>query len=399
MDLQTFLDDFMENNNLQLLVRDVCELFQCPVMIVDMAFRAVAWHSPPDFSDEPYQGSIERGGLTYETSSFLISGEDGPHTVTLEDSPYRRRFSTLTAGDITVGYLILIDIHGRLEEEDPHLFASVEAALAKQLLLETSRESTAQNTDEAVLITLLEGKYSDEGLLRLQMDTTGLKAFQPQRLVMVNLDLYQSTKWADNALQNEILGIFPDAHPLLYNGNLLFFISSSPDMDQLKAFARKFRLRVLVSRPLKSVFELSQVHGCLGLIMRYIQPRTAQPFVAMEEAFYNLMFLLSLRDAGGKAMPRVQTISERDREEGSQWCLTLYTYMSCGRSLRETSTRLFTHRNTILYRIRKLKEDYDIPLDDPNLMMSLLVSSGLELLEQGCDAPFLPALDLEEPGE
>ena len=83
----------------------------------------------------------------------------------------------------------------------------------------------------------------------------------------------------------------------------------------------------------------------------------------------------------------------------AQWCLTLYTYISCGRSLRETSARLCTHRNTILYRIRKLKEDYDIPLDDPNLMMSLLVSSGLALLEQGYDAPFLPVLDLDEPDE
>ena len=398
MDLQTFLDDFMGCNNLQLLVRDVSELFQCPVMIVDMAFRAVAWHSPPDFSDEPYQSSIERGRLTYETSSFLISGENCAHTVTLEDSPYRRRFSTLSAGDVIIGYLILVDIHNTLEEADPHLFASVEAALAKQLLLETSRESAAQNTDEAVLITLLEGKYSDEGLLRLQIDATGLKFFHPQHLIMVNLDLYQSTKWSDNALQNEILGIFPDSHPLFYDGNLLFFINSSPDMAQLNAFAWKFRLRVLVSRLLKSIVELSEVHSCLSQIMHYIQPRTAQPFIAMEEDFFNLMFLLSLRDAGGKAMPCVQTISERDREEGSQWCLTLYTYISCGRSLRETSARLFTHRNTILYRIRKLKEDYDIPLDDPNCMMSLLVSSGLALLEQGYDAPFLPVLDLDDPG-
>ena len=397
MDLQTFLDDFMGCNNLQLLVRDVCELFQCPVMVVDMAFRAVAWHSPPDFSDEPYQGSIERGRLTYETSSFLINGENSEHTVTLEDSPYRRRFSTLSAGDVVIGYLILVDIHNRLEDTDPHLFASVEAALAKQLLLETNRESAVQNTDEAVLITLLEGKYSDEGLLRLQMDATGLKLFHPQHLVMVNLDLYQSTKWSDNALQNEILGIFPDSHPLLYDGSLLFFISSSPDMARFKAFAWKYHLRVLVSRRLKSIVDLSEVHLCLSQIMHYIQPRTAQPFVAREEEFFNLMFLLSLRDAGGKAMPRVQTISEKDREDGSQWCLTLYTYLSCGRSLRETSERLFTHRNTILYRIRKLKEDYDIPLNDPNLMMSLLVSSGLALLEQGCDAPFLPALDPEEP--
>ena len=42
---------------------------------------------------------------------------------------------------------------------------------------------------------------------------------------------------------------------------------------------------------------------------------------------------------------------------------------------------LFTHRNTILYRIHKMKEDYGIPLDDPSAHLKLLMGVALVLLE------------------
>ena len=51
MDLQTFLDDFMNKDDLELLVRDASALFDCPAMVVDMAFRVVAWHCAADFEE------------------------------------------------------------------------------------------------------------------------------------------------------------------------------------------------------------------------------------------------------------------------------------------------------------------------------------------------------------
>ena len=73
-------------------------------------------------------------------------------------------------------------------------------------------------------------------------------------------------------------------------------------------------------------------------------------------------------------------------EEGSLYCLTLYTYLCCHHSLQETCAQLFTHRNTVLYRIRKMKEEYGIPLEDPGQHAALLMSSALMLLSHDPDA-------------
>ena len=58
MDLQTFLNDFMNKDDLDLLVRDAAGLFECPAMVVDMAFHVIAWHCEADFDDALFQTSI-----------------------------------------------------------------------------------------------------------------------------------------------------------------------------------------------------------------------------------------------------------------------------------------------------------------------------------------------------
>ena len=396
MNLHTFLDDFMQTDDLRLLMRDVYELFHCPAMVVDVAFRAIAWHSPADFRDAPFEGSVARGTLTYETSSFLLDG-GGARFVSLEDSPYRRRFSPLVTGGVAVGYLILVDVDGRLDGADPDLLSSVEAALAKQLSLETSRGGTPANAGEAVLQSLLEGKFEDEALFRLQADAAGLRHFDPQRLVMVNLELYHSANWTEDALRRSIISVFPDSRPLLYAGALLFFINSAPDMALFRSLAGQFSLRLLVSEPVGGLFRLPRTHAAAQRIMDYLLPRRPHPFAAAAEDLHALMQLRALREAGSQPCPEVRALALRDAEEQSLYCLTLYTYLSCRHSLQETSARLFTHRNTVLYRVRRMKEDYGLPLDDPEKQLTLLLSAALALLEQGRDDLFLPKLEVS-PG-
>ena len=114
MDLQTFLNDFMNKDDLDLLVRDAAGLFECPAMVVDMAFHVIAWHCEADFEDAPFRTSIQRGSLTYETGSILAGSDTQAHLINLEDSPYKRRFSLLMTGGTPVGYLILVDVGDRL---------------------------------------------------------------------------------------------------------------------------------------------------------------------------------------------------------------------------------------------------------------------------------------------
>ena len=389
MDLQTFLNDFMNKDDLKLLVRDASALFECPVMVVDMAFRAVAWYCAADFDDAPLRASIERGSLTYETGSFLVGSDAQAHFVSLEDSPYRRRFSLLVTGGAPVGYLILVDVDDRLEREDPRVFSAVESALAKQLMLESNR-SSLQSPEESVLQHLLEGRFTDEGLFELQADAAGLKYMAPRRIALVNLELYRSTNWSENALRSTILDYFPMSRPLVHDGGVVFFLNSDPDMGLFRNLSRQFNLRVVVSAPMDRLFRLPEVYAATRALMETLLPRMQHPFAVTAEPYQALMMLRHLEDWPDLALPTVRALAQRDREDGTLYCLTLYTYLSCHHSLQETCARLYTHRNTVLYRVRKMKEELDIPIDDPDQHLALLLSTAMMLVGLGQEDVFMP---------
>ena len=396
MDLQAFLDDFMNKDDLDLLVRDAGQLFACPVMVVDMAFHAIAWHCPADFEDAPLTSSIERGSLSYETGSFLAGSDAQARFVTLPDSPHRRRFSLLVTGGAPVGYLILVDVNDRLEREEPRLFQAVESALAKQLMLETGRGGSMQTPEESVLQHLLEGRFTDEALFELQIAGAGLKYLAPRRIALVNLELYRGTNWSENALRSTILDYFPMSKPMVHDGGVVFFLNSDPDMGLFRNLADQFNLRVAISAPIGRLFNLPTVYGDTRALLESLLPRMPHPFAVLAEPYRGWMMLRRLAETPDLALPAVRALGEHDRAEGTLYCLTLYTYLACHHSLQETCARLYTHRNTVLYRMRKLREDFDIPLDDPAQHLALLASAGMQLVALGQEDGLMPEYAREE---
>lgn len=84
---------------------------------------------------------------------------------------------------------------------------------------------------------------------------------------------------------------------------------------------------------------------------------------------------------GDLLSPELRRLAVHDREKGTQYCETLYHYLTCCHSLKKTSDALYTHHNTVLYRIRRLQEDFAIPLEEPSQHADLLPGVSLILFE------------------
>ena len=98
-----------------------------------------------------------------------------------------------------------------------------------------------------------------------------------------------------------------------------------------------------------------------------------------------------LRDLAGAScfLGAAETLYRQDAESGSMFCLTLYTYLCCHHSLQETCDRLFTHRNTIQYRMRRIREDFGVNADAPDACLPLLLSLAVALVRLGNDKLFI----------
>ena len=394
------LREFFAQDNLSRLVEGAGALLGCPLLVLDDTFHVAAYHLPLGFSDAVFQASVRSGEITYEAGAIISRSlaltAGNADYVQLEGSAYRRRFTPLISAGVRLGYLICVDTDGHLEKIPAQTWRAVEQILSKQLFVEASRQDKPFETAEDILRHLLDGGFPSAPYFQLQSAGTYLADFHPFAFALVDLTAYHSQYLGKRHLKEEMDAIFPDSHAFVYKGAVFLFLSRQADIDRFSTLAEEFQLKVAVSERVDDLFALPALY------------RTASEALALmtDERFHGgrvytvaqLRTPLLLKNLEGREdliAQEVRTLAAHDREKGTQYCETLYYYLICCRSLQKTCEALFTHRNTVLYRIRRMQEEFGIPLDEPLKHADLLLSVSLLLFEAKGPDFFLPKTPLD----
>nr|WP_278252623.1 helix-turn-helix domain-containing protein [Enterococcus sp. 669A] len=60
--------------------------------------------------------------------------------------------------------------------------------------------------------------------------------------------------------------------------------------------------------------------------------------------------------------------------ESQELIETLYQYFYYSRAINKVAAALFIHRNTVIYRLKKIEQILGISLDDPEVRMRLMIA-------------------------
>jgi hypothetical protein len=67
-------------------------------------------------------------------------------------------------------------------------------------------------------------------------------------------------------------------------------------------------------------------------------------------------------------------VKEHDKKNQTSFLDTIEAYILCNGNINKTSAKLYIHRNTCIYRLAKIKELFQIDLDDPYIQADILNS-------------------------
>ena len=258
----------------------------------------------------------------------------------------------------------------------------MERILAKQLFMEVSRQDKPFEMAEDILMRLLDGGFSSAAHFQLQASGTYLADFHPLTFALIDLETYHNAYMGKRHLKEELEAQLLDSHPFLYQGDVFLFLHRAGDADTLSALAKEFRLKVLVSEPLGELFDLPQLYRTARKALELMtDERFHGESVCSVERLRTPLLLKNLEGRGDLIPIALRRLAAHDREKDTQYRETLYHYLTCCHSLKKTSDALYTHRNTVLYRIRRLQEDFGIPLEEPSQHADLLLGVSLILFE------------------
>ncbi len=383
---ETLLEQFFAQDDLGKLTVSTGELLGCPLLVLDDTFHVAAHYLPLGFSDALFETAVRRGEISYEAGAII--SENAMLTagwadyVQLADSPYRRRFAPLVSAGVRLGCLICVDTDGHLEKIPPQTWELVEHILSKQMFVEASHQDKLFETAEDILMHLLDGGFSSAAHFQLQASGTYLADFHPCAFALIDLETYHSAYMGKRHLKEELEAQIPDSHPFLYKGDVFLFLHREGDGGIFSELAEEFQLKILISAPIDDLFTLPQLYRTAREALELMKDaRFHGESVCSAQQLRTPLLLKNLEGRGDLVSPELRRLAVHDREKGTQYCETLYHYLTCCHSLIKTSNALYTHRNTVLYRIRRLQEDFLIPLEDPSLHADLLLGVSLILFE------------------
>ena len=176
----------------------------------------------------------------------------------------------------------------------------------------------------------------------------------------------------------------------------MLFLHRREDMERFSALAEEFQLKVIVSEKIDDLFALPALYRTASEALALMTDERFHGGRVYTVAQLRTPLLLKNLEGCGRLIPeKLRRLAAHDREKDTQYCETLYHYLTCCHSLKKTSDALYTHRNTVLYRIRRLQEDFAIPLEEPSQHADLLLGVSLILFDAKGPDFFLSAPQAE----
>ena len=383
---ETLLEQFFAQDDLGKLTVSTGELLGYPLLVLDDTFHVAAHYLPLGFSDALFETAVRRGEITYEAGAIISKNAmltaGWADYVQPADSPYRRRFAPLVSAGVRLGCLICVDTDGHLEKIPPQTWELVEHILSKQMFVEASHQDKLFETAEDILMHLLDGGFSSAVHFQLQTSGTYLADFHPRAFALIDLEAYRSAYMGKRHLKEELEAQIADSHPFLYKGDVFLFLHREGDGDIFSELAEEFQLKILISAPIDDLFTLPQLYRTAREALELMKDEHFHgEAVCTAQQLRTPLLLKNLEGRGDLLSPELRRLAVHDREKGTQYCETLYHYLTCCHSLKKTSDALYTHRNTVLYRIRRLQEAFAIPLEEPSQHADLLLGVSLILFD------------------
>lgn len=134
-----------------------------------------------------------------------------------------------------------------------------------------------------------------------------------------------------------------------------------------------------VSRPDSRSMIYRQSHLVLMLAQQENKPHYTMQQVALKMMHRQIR---GLPDYDSYIHPDIRRLREADRAGNSNYVGTLFQYLLCGGNTTDTANSLGLHRNSLIYRINRIRDiiesDLDKALHRKLLLMSFLFESDAE---------------------
>jgi len=395
-------DALISGRGLQYVVDTAHRIFNNPIFVMDRSFKTIAYAG--NLPGDNLWSAISQAGYYSESVVRVFSNDPALHRavfyshaptiLTDEYSPNPYISFRIELEGKAIGFACVIQHDSPFRTEDPELFRIFCKTLSIVMKVEETDMAARQNSYEYFITEILDRKISAKQI-RERLNVANLKLKHNLFLLTVELSAQVNTKsFFLEYEQRNLEAIIPGGRCVIYNSSLVVLFSRDTDCPfsdntqlSLCENLNSFSLIGGLSLPFSEISRLPEAYqqsfsaNKLGKLMGGIGPL----FAFNDYSLYQMFDILyqQKETISEFCNPLVLRIRTYDKKYKTSYLETLRVFLSCGRNQTMMAKLLGVHRNTVDYRVNRLKELFGVDINNFDLLFSFYLTFRiLDFLER-----------------
>ena len=301
-----------------------------------------------------------------------------------ESDKYTNLIANLYKNDMKIGSFGSTDINQPYSMGQQSLVGHLKKVVEAAFCVQTEEDFYISNST-SIIERMLKGFFVEEKAIKAIISELNWNNFNSYYLVVFDCFI---ADFAEESMvkvyRSHIKRFLPKALIVLYKSQLVAVQPSDIEFYSLKDFKKKLSesgLKCGISFKFSDFIDLKyyykQAVSALREGMGKLDSLSKHTNCFLYQDYFTEDLIHSLEKESGLrhlCRPEIFILKEHDDNAGSEYIKTLYQYLLCGENISATSEALFIHRNTLLYRIERIKEMINTDLDDNSHLFHLLFS-------------------------
>ena len=375
------LDLFLQTNSLQALLDKAAQVLGNPLVVCDTSYHFLGHSDVQGVRDKSWLTGCKRGSWSYEFVSVIneleldYSGGEPSSHILEQISALRRKLGTLCIDGTHVGYYLILEENTPLDSIPDPVYRTVAGVLAKCVCVERPLKNLSHDgSHESIMLELLQTGFDSRSLFlkragKSEITRTGkwqvlcipIREEHREELHSQNLSslIGQCLPLSWHVFHQDCIVILTDLSEKLYPRQTVpelfrnFLEQNGLCAGQSDHFPDPYELKTYFDQAYAAVY--------LGQAFR-----DERPVIPYEDyKIYNLFLCTESSDPFTQfSSEAVRRVHEYDIKNGTQYLETLYHYLGCHCSVQKAAEKLFVHRNTVAYRVSRMRSLLGLSFDD-----------------------------------
>lgn len=373
-----------------------------PMIITDESYKVVTYSKNIQVHDEIWSTIVDN---TYCPANLVnmtnqnrfwkrLSKSERPLFVDSDEfAPYMRRaVAEIKLNNKTKGYIALLEANKTITKLDLEVLHFVSELIATKLKEKDAVKKAIGLMESELISDLLNGKMDNELMAQNRVQSVGWRLMK-QYFVLCVKATKQTMKSKMDKLTSQLLSYYPFSAGILV-GEQGFFIIGFDGKEKANRQYMKNMERIMadmntigfMGMPVPSLIEIGKSYKQAKQSLQIIQLMKEKPGEAFycysEMAAYDL--LLKLQQLGEQSLPispSILALLKMDQQEGTDYIQTLHYFFNHNQNVADTADAMFLHRNTINYRLNKIRHIIDEDFDHSSIRLHMNLT--LKMLDLG----------------